>query len=137
MINPFENKQNIFISIGVLITLSVIITLVVFKVSGSDTSQNISQCTPYNITIEKGEREFTAKINWMTKSECAGFVTYGDSSNTLSRVGVDTVNGVKNRKHEVVLESLVSSKEYYFSIVSDSQNYGNNGLPISFTLNSL
>jgi hypothetical protein len=72
-----------------------------------------------------------------TKDVCSGFVVYGERQDDLKLVSVDIENGVKNSKHEVSLSALVSTKVYYFSIISDSVDYGKNGLPISFTLNSL
>ena len=126
-----------FIIIGSILLLLCTVVIFVFKVSGSNGVENISGCTPFNVNVQKGNQEYGVNITWETKDVCSGFVVYGERQDDLKLVSVDIENGVKNSKHEVSLSALVSTKVYYFSIISDSVDYGKNGLPISFTLNSL
>lgn len=121
---------------GIFILLVSILSIFVLKVSGSDDIDSITGCTPYNVSLDKGDKNFQVKINWSTKDECLGYVLYGDDREKLDLVAIDTQK-LSSRKHEVVIDSLLSSKTYYFLINSDETNYGDSGIPLSFSLSSL
>lgn len=130
------NRKGLIIS-GSIVLLLGIVGLFVFKVFGSNELENVSKCTPFNVEVSKGQQEYSVNIAWKTKEVCSGFITYGEGEDELDLVSVDIQNGVKSNTHIVTLYSLVSTKTYYFSIISDSVNYGKNGLPILITPNSL
>ena len=54
----------------------------------------------------------------------------------LSLVGVDLLNDIESKDHVVEIQSLMSSKKYYFTIISDGVSYGKEGLPLQFTITS-
>ncbi len=131
-------KNRWIFTIGIV--LAVILTTVgifVFKVSGSNDSVSVDGCDPYNVRVEKGESPNSVQISWLSKKECSAYVIYGSEMKDLNLVGIDLENEVKDRKHTVVINSLMSSKRYFFSIVSDGVTYGKDGLPLSFIPSSL
>lgn len=132
-----NRKRNFLIIGGIALLLLIVVVAVVSKVFGSSDSGMISDCSPFNVVITKGEDEHTAVVNWSTKESCSSFVVYGDDPKNLDLVAVDSNNGAKSKRHTVNISSLLKSKIYYFSVVSDGNNYGKDGLPISFSLNSL
>ena len=130
-------KKNIYIFVGSLVILLVIATLFVFKVFGSESISTVSRCTPYNVLIEKGKEDTEVSISWKSKERCTGYILYGSDMKDLSLVGVDLENDIESKDHIVKMLSLISSKRYYFTIVSDGVSYGKEGLPLQFTINSL
>ena len=129
-------KNRGFIFVGVLGILLLVVSVIVFRVSGASDSTYVEGCTPYNIDIQKQETS-SVKVSWETKDKCSAYVLYGEDISTLDMVAVDLVNETSSKHHSVIIERLVSSKEYYFSIVSDDINYGKDGLPIRFSISSL
>jgi len=97
----------------------------------------VSGCTPYNVKIAKGENENSVDIYWESKEKCSGYILYGSEMKDLSMVGVDLTNEVESKKHAVNIQNLVSSKRYYFSIISNDMSYGKDGLPLQFSISSL
>lgn len=124
------------IIVGVLLILGVSLSVIVFKVSGSTDSTYVEGCTPYNIGIEKGEPS-EVNIIWKTKDKCSGYIVYGSEMKELDLVAVDLDNEISSKEHLIVVKGLVSSKEYYFSIVSEDIDYGKSGLPLRFSIDSL
>ncbi len=129
-------KNRIVVIFGVILILGVLLSVIVFKVSGSVDSTYIEGCTPYNIDIKRGESS-TVNIIWKTKDKCSGYIVYGSEMKDLDMVAVDLDNEITSKEHQVVIKGLVSSKEYYFSIVSDDIDYGKSGLPLRFSIDSL
>jgi hypothetical protein len=130
------NNRGVIIIGSVLILLS-ILSVVVFRVSGSKDSVYVDGCTPFNIRIEKGEELSTVNIHWKTKEKCTGYILYGVDSRNLDMVAVDLVNESSSKSHTVEITSLVSTQEYYFSVVSGDIDYGKDGLPLRFSVTSL
>lgn len=130
-------KKWVVLTISVLVIVSLVVALVVFRAFGSGDSAVINGCDPFNVEITKGEESNTVLIFWETRDICSAYIVYGEDMKDMSLVAVDTENPVKNREHSVVIKSLLSSKHYYFSIVSEGVNYGKGGLPISFLIDSL
>lgn len=120
-----------------LISLTSIL-LIAKNVVGFDI-QGISErdCVPYNVFIQKGEKEHSAEIIWSTKAKCVGFVQYGKDSSNLDMVSIDSVNKRKSKNHVVIVGQLMSTDTYYFLINSQEQAYGNNGVPLEFVLENL
>ena len=52
-------------------------------------------------------------------------------------VAVDLENEIKSNEHMVTIQNLVSTKKYYFVIVSNDVIYGKDGLPLQFSIDSL
>ena len=130
-------KSNWFIILGVVGILGIVISVFVFKSSASKDSITIEGCTPYNVNIGKTDQENSVKISWKSKEDCSGYLLYGKEMRGLDMVGVDLKNEVQSKEHEIVLNSLVSSKMYYFTIISNGISYGKEGLPLQFSLTSL
>lgn len=132
--------KKIFIILGMisfLITVLSSVILFVREVNSIDLVGYIKKdCVPYNVFVEKGNSEHSVRISWLTKGKCVGFILYGSSSNTLDLVAVDLVNKAKSTKHEVLLENILSSENYYFLINSGDKSYGSNGSPIIFSSDS-
>jgi len=129
-------KNRVLIFVGVIGILILVVSFVFFRVSGSVDSTYVEGCTPYNIDIEKHETS-SVKISWETKGKCSSYVLYGADMNDLDMVAVDLENETSSKSHSVIIERLVSSKEYYFSVISEDTNYGKDGLPIRFSISSL
>ena len=130
-------KSNWFIILGVVGILGIVISVFVFKSSASKDSITIEGCTPYNVNIGKTDQENSVKISWKSKEDCSGYLLYGKEMRGLDMVGVDLKNEVQSKEHEIVLNSLVSSKTYYFTIISNGISYGKEGLPLQFSITSL
>ena len=130
-------RKRIYIFTGVLTVVLVLATFFVFKVFGSENIVYVSGCTPYNVKIAKGENENSVDIYWESKEKCSGYILYGSEMKDLSMVGVDLTNEVESKKHAVNIQNLVSSKRYYFSIISNDMSYGKDGLPLQFSISSL
>ncbi|MDY0097313.1 MAG: hypothetical protein RBS01_03130 [Candidatus Dojkabacteria bacterium] len=130
-------RKKLYIFTGVFAVILVLGTFFVFKVFGSENLLYVSGCTPYNVKIEEGKDENTVYISWLSKEKCSGYILYGSEMKDLNMVGVDLVNDVESKDHIVEVKSLVSSKLYYFSIISDGMSYGKEGLPLQFSINSL
>lgn len=130
-------KNNWYVTIGILGILLVVVTLVVFRVSGSEDSIYVEGCTPYNVEIQRGNQENTVEISWKSKEKCTGYILYGKEMRGLDMVGVDLKNETQSKDHVVTIQSLVTSKRYYFSIVSNGVSFGKEGLPLQFSIDSL
>jgi hypothetical protein len=131
------NKRNIIIAVAGVLTIVVgVLFVFVYKVQGSNKSNAISECVPYNVKISKGEKDYESIIEWNTTEKCVGYIVYGDDRSNLNLVGIDTED-LSSRSHRVQLSGLLSTKLYYFVINSDSISYGNSGIPLSFSLSSL
>jgi hypothetical protein len=94
-------------------------------------------CVPYNIFVMPGENDYSVEISWKTRSECLGFVLYGQDRGNLDMVGVDLVNESSSRDHNVTIEGLLRRERYYFLVNSQDQAYGNNGSPLEFVIENL
>lgn len=123
--------------IGILAILLVVVALFAFKVTGSEKSIYVDGCTPYNVQIQKGDEENTVEILWLTKDPCSGYTLYGKEMRGLEMVGVDLKNSAESKEHIVILKDLVTTKRYYFSIVSNEVSFGKDGLPLQFSIESL
>ncbi len=130
-------KSNWYITIGVLCIVLIVIGVFFFKVSGSENSVSVEGCTPYNVEIRKGIEENSVDILWKSKERCSGYILYGKELRGLEMVGVDIENETLSKDHIVILKQLVSSKEYFFSIVSNGTSFGKEGLPLRFSIDSL
>lgn len=130
-------KSKWYLIFGVVGILGIVISLFVFKSSASKDSVSIEGCTPFNVTVGKTDTESSVKISWKSKKDCSGYLLYGKEMRGLEMVGVDLKNEIQSKEHEIVLNSLVSTKTYYFTIISNGVSYGKDGLPLQFSINSL
>jgi hypothetical protein len=94
-------------------------------------------CVPYNIFVMPGDNDYSVEISWKTRSECLGFVLYGQDRGNLDMVGVDLVNASSSREHNVTVDGLLRRERYYFLVNSQDQAYGNNGSPLEFVIENL
>ncbi len=131
-----NNSKLLYILGGIATVLVGTLFLFVFKVQGSNSTREVVGCIPYNVEISKGSKDYQAIVEWSTKEKCVSFVVYGDDRTDLDLVSIDS-NELSSKNHIVELNSLLSTKLYYFVINSDDINYGNSGIPLSFSLSSL
>lgn len=126
-----------YVTIGALGLLLVVIAIFFFKVSGSEDATYTEGCTPYNVSIRKGVEENSVEILWNSKEKCSGYILYGKEMRSLESVGVDTKNDTQSKEHMITLRSLIDSKVYYFTIISNGTSFGKDGLPLQFTISEL
>ena len=129
-------NKGILIIVILIISISVI-SLFVIKSSASQDSVYVEGCTPYNIEIKKGDASSSVVISWKSKEKCSAYLLYGKEPDGLDMVGVDLKNDIKSKEHIVTIQNLVSTKIYYFVIVSNDVIYGKDGLPLQFSIDSL
>ncbi|MCD4811112.1 hypothetical protein K8R14_00690 [bacterium] len=130
------SRKLMFIFSGVLVFLLGTLVVFVFKAQGSSELDMVSGCVPYNVSLSRGESDHQVVIDWKTEEECVGYVMYGDDRGNLDLVSIDT-RDLSSKVHTVVLEKLLSTKNYYFVINSGDMDYGDSGVPLSFSLSSL
>ena len=94
-------------------------------------------CIPFNIFVMPGETDYSVEISWKTRSECLGFILYGQDRGNLDMVAVDLVNKSSSRNHNVMIDRLLRKERYYFLVNSHDQAYGNNGSPLEFVIEDL
>ncbi len=94
-------------------------------------------CIPFNIFVMPGETDYSVEISWKTRSECLGFILYGQDRGNLDMVAVDLVNKSSSRNHNVTIDRLLRKERYYFLVNSHDQAYGNNGSPLEFVIEDL
>ena len=126
-----------YVITGVLLIIGLVVTFFVLRVFASDSEIFVGDCTPYNVDISKGGHENTVEISWESKKPCSGYLLYGGEMKDLDMVGVDLENEAEGRYHIVEIKELLTSKRYYFTIISNGVSYGKDGLPIQFTIDSL
>lgn len=134
------NRKVFYIAGGISIVLVSLasILLITRRVVGFDVvGISTRDCVPYNVFIEKGEKNYSVSIKWSTKAECIGFIQYGRDRYNLDMVAIDLDSKSKSKEHIVRIEQLLSKEVYYFLINSQEQAYGNNGVPLEFMLNNL
>ncbi len=130
--------KNKWLLMIIILIISISVTLLfVIKSSASQDSSYLDGCTPYNLKIEKGGTPSSVAISWKSREECSAYLLYGKDIGALNMVAVDLKNEIKSKEHEVVIQKLVSTRKYYFVIVSNDTVYGKDGLPIQFSIDSL
>ncbi len=94
-----------------------------------DRSQVEGECTPYDLDIVK--ERFSAKIDWSTTGDCAGYVRFGITpNNTSSKVVVGPDEYLPVQEHNVTLNDLKPNTTYYLWVYSDGIAYVEDGRPI-------
>lgn len=130
------NRKVMGILIGFFVLFVGVLFVFVFKARGSDEIGAIAQCVPYNVSLVKGENPHQVFVSWSTEAECVGYVMYGDKRDELNLVAIDTED-LSAKRHSVLMDNLLTTKNYYFIVNSGNVNYGDNGVPLSFSLSSL
>ena len=130
-------NRGVFTIVVILAILMIFIGIFVFKASGSKDSISVEGCNPYNVEIKKADMDNSVEISCKSKARCSAYILYGTEMKNLNLVAIDLENDFRGREHKVIINSLLSSKTYFFSIVSDGITYGKDGLPISFSISSL
>lgn len=130
-------KSNWIIIVGAFLILPLVVYLFVFKSSASQDLTYVEGCIPFNVEIKKGREKNSVDISWKSKEECSSYILYGKEMRGLEMVGVDLVNDTQSKEHTVTITSLVSTRKYYFAIVSNGVSYGKEGLPLQFSIDSL
>jgi hypothetical protein len=135
-----NNKKKIYIlSVVAFLLLGVGLFLLFSKDIEKLEVKGIAErdCVPYNIFVMPGDNDYSVEISWKTRSECLGFVLYGQDRGNLDMVGVDLVNASSSREHNVTVDGLLRRERYYFLVNSQDQAYGNNGSPLEFVIENL
>lgn len=101
----------------------------VFKI-GADSAATPKDIRVSNIT------DTSATITWTTDKITSGFVSWGDSQNSVNKVGGEDINGQKYFSHNVSLTGLAANTNYYYKINSDGTSFDNNGISWKFTTGS-
>jgi hypothetical protein len=135
-----NNKKKIYIlSVAAFLLLGVGLFLLFSKDIEKLEVKGVAErdCVPYNIFVMPGDNDYSVEISWKTRSECLGFVLYGQDRGNLDMVGVDLVNASSSREHNVTIDGLLRRERYYFLVNSQDQAYGNNGSPLEFVIENL
>ncbi len=72
-------------------------------------------------------------ITWITEGETEGFIVWGESQNSISKVEREDSTNEKYLTHSVTLTGLGANIPYYFKINSNGSMFDNNSLPWQFT----
>lgn len=72
--------------------------------------------------------ENSFSISWATQKTVLGFVSWGETSNSLGKTEVDEFEN-PSFTHTLSVKSLTPEKTYYFKINSGGTEYDNNGTP--------
>ncbi len=71
------NKRNLIILGATILVVLGLLTVFVFKVTGSNARDSVSGCVPYNVSISKSQ-EYQAIVEWYTVDDCLGYINYGN-----------------------------------------------------------
>ncbi len=136
---PNKKKKVYILSVMALLFLASGLFLLFSKGADELEVKGIAEkdCVPYNIFVMPGENDYSVDISWKTRSECLGFVLYGQNRGNLDMVGVDLVNKSSARDHSVTIDGLLRKERYYFLVNSQDQAYGDNGSPLEFVIEDL
>jgi hypothetical protein len=66
-------------------------------------------------------------VSWTTEKDALGFISWGDTENSLTRTEEDEV-GAPGVTHTLSVKSLIPQTEYFFKINSGGTEYDNNDL---------
>ena len=119
------NIVKIFVLLSVSASFfSIIYFLFMYK------SNDSTKCVPSNVKIEN-LTDKSAQVSWSIDSNCTSYLKYGTDRNVLDRLKAPS------SKHgdtlTTNLDKLNSSQKYYFVIVSNGVDYGDQGMPLYFT----
>ncbi len=124
-----------FAAIGIVVMAISLVLFITKEVGGFDIFDSSSnKCTPYNVFINKGDKDYSVEISWFTKEKCIGFVQYSKDSSNMNLIGVDLTSDVNSKSHNVVLENLLTTERYFFVINSGDEVYGTEGIPLEFRI---
>jgi hypothetical protein len=132
--------KNIFVITSIVsfcVVVACSILLLTRKAGGFSLFSSDNSCTPYNVFVSKGAEDYSVVVEWYTKGKCVGFVRYGKDMNSMENISLDSLGGNRGNFHRVVIDKVVTSKKYYYLIISGEQSYGNNGSPLEFVLDEL
>lgn len=111
--------------VGVIAGVFLIQQTQVFKLGADVTA------TPKNVRITNITDD-SLSISWTTDKATSGFVKWGKSTSSLPNVDLDefSENGLT---HYVTLRGLTQSTDYFLAIVSNGEEFTNNGTPWTTT----
>lgn len=121
-----KNKIPTIIAIAILIAATFLGVLAVnyrqvFRIGAA------ADLAPKNIRISN-QTGSSLTISWTTDKQTSGFVSYGESQNSLGTVANDEM-GDLSFTHYVTLSPLKPQTTYYFKIISGGESFDNNGTP--------
>lgn len=104
----------------------------IFREQDNESNEDLSQLEeirPRDMKIEDVSSN-SFRVNWETSTETAGYIKYGNTSNSLSLIAQD-INGTDARTdHEILVTGLSEGKKYYFYVMSDNVAFGRDGRPL-------
>jgi len=120
----------ILYSITAIASFFTFIFVVMFMLEVNKNAQiNLPACQPYNVEVMELSKN-SATIIWKTKAECSGRIKYGETSDDMEYVALQEEN--KSKDHIVVVSGLFPNTQYSYIILSESELYANQGLPLEF-----
>jgi len=130
------NKVFLYLISGLVVTVGVFGGLFyrdVVRFQHFDTSDDIDAgvCAPYAMEI-KSITQSSFIVNWNTRSECSGYIVFGDAIDEANRmvIGEESLKKVSSQK--VIVDNLLPDSTYYFYVVSGDTVYGDTiGLAMS------
>jgi hypothetical protein len=102
----------------------------VFRIGASATAQ------PKDVRISNIS-DNSATLTWSTDSQTTGFLTWGESETSISRVEQESAGNEKFFTHSISITGLKPSTAYFFKINSEGSGFDNNGVPWKFTTGSI
>lgn len=66
-------------------------------------------------------------VTWKVASSVSGYVQYGETSTSISRIAQDVAGAVGSIEHTVNVYNLEPGRKYYFWVMSDEVAFGKNG----------
>jgi hypothetical protein len=90
------------------------------------------QTSPKDIRVSNvGDN--TATISWTTEGETVGFITWGESQSSISKIEREDNTDSKYYTHNITITGLGESSTYFYKINSNGVSYDNNGIPWQFS----
>lgn len=117
----------IILVIGVVAGVFLINSKSVFKIGASVAA------TPKNVRFSNVTNT-EATVTWNTDIETKGFVKWGKSQNSLSKVALET-NSEKSFVHSATISGIDAGSSIFFKVNSEGKDYDNDGIAWQLTTN--
>ncbi len=118
----------IILVIGVVAGVFLINSKSVFKIGASVAT------TPKNVRFSNVTNT-EATVTWNTDIETKGFVKWGKSQNSLSKVALET-NSEKSFVHSATISGIDAGSNIFFKVNSEGKDYDNDGIAWQLTTNN-
>ncbi len=115
-----------------LILILILAPFIYFWIRDVDQLNRVEEqgkCTPFN--VEHSAERFSIFLKWETDEDCVGYAKYSLLASGDSWINV--LNGeefVLSKEHSVEINDLKPGTDYYISIISNGEMYGENDSPL-------